>query len=169
MSNPLRPIAIALTALVLIAPTLGAAELAPTIGFSSAAAAKMREYGETERATLASAIDTAVARETRKLHLAPGLTLQVTIVDVAPSHPTRAQMAANPAADPTRTHFLGGAELAGEVRDAGGHVVAAVSHRYFAPTLRLGSASLDPWADARLAIDQFAVKVASACRGLPQA
>jgi hypothetical protein len=38
-----------------------------------------------------------------------------------------------------------------------------------AATLRLGSASLDPWADARLAIDEFAARLAVACRDLPRA
>jgi hypothetical protein len=33
-------------------------------------------------------------------------------------------------------------------------------------SLPLGSVSLDPWADARLAIDGFAAKLGAACRHL---
>jgi hypothetical protein len=42
------------------------------------------------------------------------------------------------------------------------------SYRYFAPTIDVGSVARDPWADARLAIDGFAGKLATACRNLPQ-
>jgi hypothetical protein len=73
----------------------------------------------------------------------------------------------DPAVDAVRTKYLGGAELIGYVRDANRHLLATVSYRHFAPTLVQGSASLDPWADARLAIDQFAAKLAAACRDLP--
>jgi len=41
-----------------------------------------------------------------------------------------------------------------------------VSYRYFAPAITVGSPSRDPWADARLAIDGFAGKLADACRTL---
>lgn len=127
----------------------------------------MQDYGESERASLESAVTAAIARATGKLALPAGLKLQVTVEDVAPTHPTRAQVAANPSISATDSHFLGGAELTGTLEDGSGHALTTVRHRYFAPTLELGSASFDPWADAHLAIDQFARKVATACRALP--
>jgi len=162
-----RPMGLLLAAAALLAAATQASQPQTTVELSPAAAAHMPDYGESEQATLESAITTAVSRAMRSVPLAAGLTIHVTLKDVAPSRPTRAQLLANPSWDPVHTHFLGGAELAGEVRDASGHVLTTVSHRYFPPTLRLGSPAFDPWADARLAIDQFAHKVAAACRALP--
>jgi len=48
------------------------------------------------------------------------------------------------------------------------HVLTTASYRYFAPTITAGSGARDPWADARLAIDGFAGKLAAVCRDLPQ-
>ncbi len=166
MSQVLRSIGMILGCALLLASASQGAEPRTTVTFAPAVAGRMAAYGEAERATLESAVDTAVQRATRQVPLPAGATIQVTFEELAPSHPTRAQLMANPAADPTRTRFLGGAGLTGEVRDASGHVLATVRHRYFPPTLRLASASLDPWADARLAIDQFAIKLAAACRDL---
>ncbi len=90
----------------------------------------------------------------------------MTVRDITPTHPTRKQLADDPAVDLTQTKFIGGAELAGEVRDANRQRLATVTYRHFPQTLALGSASPDPWADARLAIDQFAVKLAAACHDL---
>ena len=166
MPIPSRSIGMILVGAVLLASVVRAGQPPATVAFAPAVADRMAVYGEGERATLESAIDTALARATRAAPLPAGLTIQVTIEELAPSHPTREQLMANPAVDPIRSHSLGGAQLAGAVRDASGHVLTTVTHRYFAPTLGLGSASKDPWADARLAIDQFALKLAAACRDL---
>lgn len=166
MSSPSRSLGMMLVAAALLAAGAQAAQPQTTVTFAPAVALRMAVYGEGERAALEAAIDTALARATRGAPLPAGLAIKVTVEDVAPSHPTREQLMADPAADPTQTHLLGGAQLAGEVRDASGHVLTTVTHRYFPITLALGSSSLDPWADARLAIDQFAVKLAAACRDL---
>jgi hypothetical protein len=166
MSNPSRSIGMILAVALPLASASQAAAPLTTVTFAPAVAASMPAFGEAERTTLESAVDSAVTRATRPVSLSAGVTIRVTFVELAPSHPTRAQLMANPALDPTRTHFLGGAELTGEVRDASGHVLTTVSHRNFPPTLGLASASWDPWADARLAIDQFASKLAAACRAL---
>lgn len=168
MSVPLRSIGVVLVGAVLLASAGRAAQSPATVTFAPAVADRMAAYGQGERAALASAIDTAVARATRKAPLPQGLTIQVTVEDLAPSHPTREQLMANPSLDPTWSQSLGGAQLAGVVRDASGHILITVTHRYVAPTLGLGSASKDPWADARIAIDQFALKLAAACRDLPR-
>ena len=166
MSNPFRPIGMILAGALLLASSSRGAEPRTTVTFAPAVAADMPAFGEAERRTLESAVDTAVTRVTREVPLPAGATIRVTFVELAPSHPTRAQLMANPAVDPISTRFLGGAELTGEVRNASGHVLTRVSYRYYPQTLGLASASWDPWADARLAIDQFASKLAAACRDL---
>jgi hypothetical protein len=159
---------ISVTAAVLLTPALPASQPVGTvIEFSPQVTAQLQRYGGDEAATLRAAINTALARETGRVALPEGARITVTLQDVAPTHPTRKQLSDDPAQDVVRTKFLGGAELAGSVQDAGKHVVASVSYRHFAPTLGLGSGSLDPWADARLAIDQFALKLAAACRARP--
>lgn len=138
---------------------------ASTIDFAPAVLTSLRNhYGEDETAVLRSAILTAVSRATKGVAIPPGLSLTVTVRDIAPSHPTRRQLADDPAVDVTRTKYIGGADLGGEVRDAHGHVVASVMYRYYPPELGLGAAGLDPWGDARLAIDRFADKLAAALR-----
>jgi len=151
---------------LLSAPALPAAQLPEAlVDFAPAVVASLRDrFGSDEMVVLRSAIVTAVARETQHINVPPGLTVTVTVRDVAPTHPTRLQLASEPGIDPERTRFLGGADLAGVVRDTQGHVVADVMYRYYPPTLEMGSAKLDAWADAQLAIEQFAVKLGAACR-----
>jgi len=155
---------------LLVAPVVSAAPSdvplpAPSVDFAPAVFANMRDrYGSDETAVLRSAIVAAVLRATQGLTVPDAATVTVTVRDIAPSHPTRRQQAADPAGDPTRTKFIGGADLAGEVRDAHGHVLVNIMYRYYPLTLGMASPSIDPWADARLAIDQFAAKLAAACR-----
>jgi hypothetical protein len=158
---------------VLLAPVLPAAQTAPAVqpistavDFAPAAAANMQRYGAAERATLQSAIVAAVSRESSCGIVAAGLVLTVTVDNVAPTHPTAKQLSDDPSLDVVRTRYLGGAELSGELRDASRRVVAAVTYRYYPQTLALGSVSHDPWADARLAIEGFAARLATACRDL---
>jgi len=159
---------ISIAAGLLLAPVLLAGELAVTaIDFAPRVTTKLQRYGADEAATLRSAILAAVARETGRVAMPESLAVTVRVQDIAPTHPTRKQVSDDPAVDAVRTKYLGGAELIGYVRDANQHLVATVTYRHFAPTLAQGSASLDPWADARLAIDQFAAKLAAACRDLP--
>lgn len=165
-----RATRIAVAAGSLLAPAVPASELpVSAIEFSPAVTANLQDYyGSDEGAVLRAAILAAVSREAARVAIPPGLTVSVTVRDITPTHPTRKQLADDPAVDLTRTKFIGGAELAGEVRDANGHVLATVTYRHFPQTLALGSVSLDPWADARLAIDQFAVKLAAVCHALPR-
>ncbi len=160
---------LALAGGLLLAGTLAAAAPpATTVGFAPAVVAKLQSYGEDQRATLKEAILAAVGRAAATTPAMAGLEIAVTVEDVTPTHLTPAQLAADPAASAVHNKFLGGAQLTAEVRDANHRVVTAVHHSYFARTLELGSSSLDPWADARLAIDQLAVKLAAACRALPR-
>jgi hypothetical protein len=168
MAPLLRVGQITIAAGLLLAPVLLAGQLsATTIDFAPRVTTKLQRYGADETAALRSAILAAVARETGRVAMPANLAVTVRVQDIEPTHPTAKQVSDDPAVDAVRTKYLGGAELIGYVRDANQHVVATVTYRHFAPTLVQGSASLDPWADARLAIDQFAAKLVAACRDLP--
>ena len=156
-------------AAALLAPGLLAAPLAVTgIDFAPAVNAKWPEYGQAEAATLRTAIRAALAREKDCGTVPNGVGINVTVEDLAPSRLTREQLADNPSLDVVQSKSLGGAELKGEVLDAQQRVLTTVSYRYFAPTITVGSVARDPWADARVAIDGFAAKLAAVCRNLPQ-
>jgi hypothetical protein len=160
---------VSIAAGLLLAPVLLAGELAAiTIDFAPRITTRLQRYGTDDTAALRAAILAAVARETGRVAIPASLAVTVMVQDIAPTHPTRKQVSDDPAVDAVRTKYLGGAELIGSVRDANQHVVAVVTYRHFAPTLVQGSASLDPWADARLAIDQFAARLAAACKDLPR-
>jgi len=160
---------LALAAGMLCAAALVALEPpATTVEFAPAVRAKMQDYGEDQRAPLAAAILKAVAREAGRTPAMSGLEIAVTVEDVAPTRPTPAQLAANPSISVTHSKSLGGAQLKAEVRDAHHKLLTVVEHSYFAPTLALGSPAFDPWADAGRAIDQFARKLAVACRDAPR-
>jgi hypothetical protein len=136
------------------------------VDFTPAAQEKMQSYGEQERATLQSAILVAVSREAARDTVPAGLTVKITVQDVAPTHPTRQLLTQDPTLDIIRTRYLGGAELSGTVRDPDQRVLTTVHYRHFPMTLKLGSRSADAWADARVAIDEFAARLAAACRKL---
>jgi len=156
-------------AALLLARGLPAEPLAVTgVDFAPAVNAKWPEYGAAEAATLRKAIRAAVAREKNCGAVPAGIGVIVTVEDLAPSRLTREQLAANPSLDVVHSKSLGGAELKGELLDARQHVLTTVSYRWFAPTIDVGSAARDPWADARLAIEGFAGRLATACRNLPQ-
>jgi hypothetical protein len=157
-----RVAALALLAALPAAVLSAAALPVNAIEFAPAVMTSLRDrYGIEETGVLRSAILTAVSHATEGVAVAPGLTVNVTVRDIAPSHPTPRQMADDPGVD---VRFIGGADLSGEVRNAQGHVVANVMYRYYPPAIGLGSPAPDPWADARLAFDQFAAKLAAALR-----
>ena len=106
------------------------------------------------RAEVLQAVATAVQRR------AGAVSIAVVITDAAPTHPTRHQRGENPSLDPLRSVSRGGAELTGTVRGPDGAVIATVSHRHFASTLATGSPAGDAWADARIAIQQWAAELA---------
>jgi hypothetical protein len=153
---------------LLAAPAPAGQLPAISVEFAPRAHAQLQRYGGDEADVLRAAILAAASRETGRVKIARTLTVTVTVQDVAPTRPTRKELADEPALDAVNSKFQGGAELTGYVRDAEQRVVARVSYRRFPATLGLGSASLDPWADARLAIDEFAVRLAAACRDLPR-
>lgn len=160
--------ALALAALLCDAPAPVSAGQLPVaaVEFSPEVQDKLRQYGAQEAAVLQAAILESVSRAAARATLPEGLTVTITVRDVAPTRPTRQQSADDPALDVMHSRYLGGAALVGEVRDARQQLVATVRHRYFPASLREAAMSPDPWADARLAIDQFSARLIKACRRL---
>ena len=155
----------AVAAVLLYTPAAIAGPLSVTaVEFAAPATVELQSYGADEGPVLRAAILAAVSRETARLAIAKTLTATIVVQDIAPTHPTRKQLSDNPGLHAVRSKSLGGAEMTGYLRDQDQHVVSTVTLRHFAPTLEEGSASADPWADARLAIDRFAAKLAAACR-----
>jgi hypothetical protein len=139
-----------------------------TVDFAPAVATILqRTYGVKEAGVLRSDILAAVAKEESHAPIPDGLTLKVTVRKVMPTHPTMKQQLDDPSLSPARTRYLGGAELVGELRDSKQQVLATINYRNFADVLPAGSPSLDPWADARQAIDAFAARLAAAWDKLP--
>jgi hypothetical protein len=152
----------------LVLTSVLAAPPAVTVGYASAVQQKLQDsYGAGEGDVLRAEILAAVSRQLDKLALPPGTAVSVTVTELAPTRPTREQQNDDPTLDPVLTKLLGGAHLQGVVHDAAGQPLRTVQYRYFAPDLRAGSVARDPWADARLAIDGFASRLAAACRTLP--
>jgi hypothetical protein len=140
----------------------------PTVDFDSSVTTLLqRTYGIKEAGVLRSDILAAVAKEESHAPIPEGLTLKVTVRKVMPTHPTMQQQLDDPSLSPVRTRYLGGADLVGELRDSKQQVLATVNYRNFAEVLPAGSPSLDPWADARQAIDAFAAKLAATWDKLP--
>jgi len=135
-----------------------------TVDFAAPVTAKLQTYGEAEGPVLRSAILAAISRETGKIAIPRTLTATVVLQDIVATHPTRKQLSDDPALDPISTRTLGGAKLTGYLRDENQRVVATIDVSQYAPTLALGSPSVDPWADARVAIGRFAARLAAACR-----
>jgi hypothetical protein len=169
MKHPLRTACVAIGAGVLLANAVFAeASREATVDFDPAVTTMLQwTYGVKEAGVLRSDILAAVAKEERHAPIPDGLILKVTVRKVMPTHPTMKQQLDDPSLSPARTRYLGGADLIGELRDSKQQVLAIISYRNFADVLPAGSPSLDPWADARQAIDAFATKLAAAWDKLP--
>jgi hypothetical protein len=164
--NSVRIPLAALTAVLLVARVLPASESTETaVDFSTRVQSQLlQQYGTAEGDTLREAIRQAVAHATARLALPPGAVVSVRLEEVAPTRPTRKQQTDDPGIDPIRSKYVGGAELSGSIRDASDKVLASASYHHYAWSLPLGSAARDPWADARLAIEGFADRLAAAYR-----
>ncbi len=152
-----------LAALLAVSVVRAAGPVTVTVAFSASAQAKLERYGKEEGEGVKARIETAIISVCKRARAPEEATVAVTVEDIAPTHPTRAQLAANPSIDPVKSRSLGGASLTGVVRDGRGQVLATVKHRHYPPSLEWGSPSLDPWADADIAIEQFASEVGKAC------
>ena len=160
-------IGLLLTPIAPLAHLCAAGPATVTVDFSPPVQVKLERYGKDESAVLQARIRSAVVRACEKTNVPAGITFAVTVEDIAPTRPTSEQLNENPALDPVKTHFLGGAELTGYLRDSHSQVLATVKHRYFPFSVNWRSRSFDPWADANVAIAQFADQVGAACRRVP--
>ena len=138
--------------------------VAVTVTFGPALESKLgASYGTEEaevlRACVVRSVGEALEQRRGGRPGTPAASIAVVITDAQPSHPTRRQRSDNPSLDPLRSVSLGGADLNGTVRAADGRVLATVSHRHFAPNFELASPAGDAWADARVAIQQWAADV----------
>lgn len=116
--------------------------------------------GEVLREAVARAVNDAIARRA----VAPGVSIgvEITIVDADPNRPTMQQLRDEPGLDAARSISLGGAELRAVLRGPDGAVLSEVTHRRYNHDLfDIGSAA-STWSAARVAIRQFANKVADA-------
>jgi hypothetical protein len=163
MYRRLRAACVAIGAGVLLAQAVFAeASRDTTVDFDPGATATLQKaYGAQEAGVLRAAILAALAKQQTHAAIPDGLTLKVTVRNVAPTHPTMKQQMDDPSLSPVRTRYLGGADLVGELLDSKQQVLATVNYSDFAGLLAAGSPSLDPWADARQVIDTFAAKFAA--------
>ena len=166
----IEKMAIAITLLAAQAPVLAGdprVEQVPIVVTISAALESelANAYGLEEREALrgyvAESLTRAIGRSIAARAAAHGLSVEVVLDDARPTHPTRRQLADDPSIDFLSSVSLGGAALTGAVRSADGRVLARVAYRHFAPDLASVSPAASAWADARVAIEGFAVEVAA--------
>jgi hypothetical protein len=156
--------------LVLTAPVTAGDGIAVPVKLSPKLEALLRDkYGADEGSLLESYVADSLSKAMNHADTGCKYPLDVTIEDAQPTHPTRKQQADNPAVDPIRTVYVGGAELTGRVRNAAGNELAAVKYRRYAPTIRWVTPGADYWGDAHLTMDQFTSQLLAACRSQPVA
>ncbi len=150
--------------LVQIAPAASRIEIAP-ITFSPPLMAQLHDnFGDDEIPALQQLVSAAVDKALGSTACGKAVGVQIEIENAAPTRPTRSQMQKDPSIDFVHSKSVGGADLTGRLIGADGQVVATVPFRRYAPDIRTISAAAESWADARLAIDQFADKLSAACR-----
>jgi hypothetical protein len=156
--------------LAFVAPVTGSDGITVPVKLSPKLEALLRDkYGADEGPLLGSYVADSISKAMHHADTGCKYSLDVTIEDAQPTHPTRKQQADNPAVDPIRTVYVGGAELTGHVRGAAGVELAAVKYRRYAPTIRWVTPGADYWGDAHLTMDQFTSQLLAACRGQPVA
>jgi hypothetical protein len=128
------------------------------------------KYGSEELVRLQHDLDASLKyarKKTDPVACAGGaVTLETTLVDADPNHPTMEQLRQQPGLDWMRSISLGGAKLKGELKSADGKVVATAEGEYRSIDLRDARMSGgDTWGDAHRGIDNYTRDVAKACRG----
>ena len=106
-------------------------------------------YGTAEAAVLRRAVAESLAGtlQSAGARVVPNgvATIEVTIEEATPSHPTSYQSARNPSIDRHNSVSLGGAMLSAVLRGTQGQVIDRVSVRRYARNLAEVSNSPDPW------------------------
>lgn len=138
------------------------------VGFSSQFERSLDlKLGRREGGYLQDQVDHALRRALARAGLsvdanAP-VTIETTIVDAEPNHPTFKQLGDHVGLSMIDSISVGGAELHALIRGRDGQVLAEVSHREYSNSLADVLPFATEWFDANRAIQQFAVKVARAC------
>jgi hypothetical protein len=128
-----------------------------------------KEYGVREVDQLQDAIEASLARALANAggsvsDSAP-VTIETTLIDAKPSHPTFGQLSRQPSLDAIRSISVGGAELRARILDSNGMVLRNVKYRWFETDLAWAHGK-SVWGDARTAITSFSAQVARAYREL---
>jgi hypothetical protein len=126
-------------------------------------------YGTPEEAVLERTIRERVGAALHGAGCAGLAQVEITLLDVRPTHPTDKQMGDNPALDRLRTHFVGGAAFSVRLLDPAGRVLESLRYDWYAPDDRHGSRAAEPWGDARLASEGLGSQIAHECRALARA
>ena len=124
------------------------------------------ELGAREGVILTNAVNDAVERAliARGATIGAGapLTVEISIIDADPNRPTMQQVMDTPGLDPAASVSIGGATLHAVLRGADGQVVSEVDHRRYNYSIQDLDGAPTTWTEARLAIRQFANKIADA-------
>lgn len=92
-----------------------------------------------------------------------GVTIELSIVDADPNHPTMQQLSDRPGLDFLGSISVGGAELRAILRGADGQVISEINHRRYNSNLEDAAMQApSTWSEARRAIRRFASRVADA-------
>jgi hypothetical protein len=155
--------AIALTGLI-AATTAIAADLPITVTLAPALAERLdTSLGIEEGPVLQRIVTEAVARAVTPDRCRDTARIDITLAEAEPTHPTRRQLIDQPGLDFLRSKSIGGAALSAKIFNADGKVIDTVSYRRYPPTIQWASEAAETWSDARLAIDNFATKLAADC------
>jgi len=119
-------------------------------------------YGRPEQAVLEQTIRDRVGAALKGAGC-DGIAIEITVLDVRPTHPTDGQIAANPALDRLRTRFAGGAAFAARLLDAAGRELKSLRYDWYASDLHHGSRAAEPWGDVRLASEGLGSQLAREC------
>lgn len=139
----------------------------PTVLFSPAMQAAIdTAYGTPEAAVLERTIRERVGAALRNAGCDGIARVEVTLLDVRPTHPTDKQIGDNAALDRLRTHFLGGAAFSARLLDPAGHELKSLRYDWYAQDDRHGSRAAEPWGDVRLASEGLGSQLAHECRAL---
>jgi hypothetical protein len=105
---------------------------------------------------LAVELQHKVIKSVAETHVLEGARVELVLVDAKPNHPTMQQMSRTPGLSPT-SFGLGGATIEGRAIAIDG-AVTPLRYRWYETDLRLAQADTT-WADASIAIQQFATRL----------
>jgi|SRR5262245_25254353 len=118
--------------------------------------------GDVLRRAVSQSVERALTARGATISAGAPITIEISIVDADPNRPTMQQIIDTPGLDPLASVSIGGATLHAVLRGADGQVLSEVNHRRYNTTLQDVRPPPTTWSEARLAIRQFADKIADA-------